>query len=120
MDDKRKMLISSIVMCIVFSFLILTSWSPFTFFIVPLVIAILLTFVLKIKNYSNPKIENIIALAALTVDWLIIIYIYLFKSLYLKDTESYITFYFCIGILIFIFISILYYHKSPRKNHYNI
>ena len=119
MNDKRKMVISSILMCIVFSFLILTSWSPFTLFIVPLVIALLLTFVLRIKNYNNPKIENIIALAALIVDGLIVIYIYLFKSLYLKDTESYISFYFCIGILIFIFIS-LYYNKFPRKNHYNI
>lgn len=119
MDDKRKILISSILICVAVSFLILTSWSPFTLFIVPLIIALLLTFVLRIKNYNNRKIENIIGLAALMADWLIIIYIYLFKSLYLTDTESYLSFYFCMGLLIFIFISILYYQKFPRKNHYN-
>ena len=119
MNDKRKMLISSILICVAVSFLILTSWSPFTLFIVPLVIPLLSSFVLRIKNYNNPKIENIIALMALITDWLIIIYIYLFKSIYLNNTESYISFYFCIGILIFIFIGILYSHKFPRKNHYN-
>lgn len=119
MNDKEKMLISSILMCVGVSFLILISWSPFTLFIVPLVIALLLTFVLRIKDYSNHKIENIIASMALMADGLIVIYIYLFKSIYLKDTESYLSFYFCIGLLIFIFSGILY-QKFPRKNHYNI
>jgi hypothetical protein len=116
MNDKKKMLISSILMCIVFSFLILTSWSPFTLFIVPLVIAVLLIFVLRIKNYNNRKIEDIIGLAALIADGFIVIYIYLFKSLYLNDTESYLSFYFCVGLLVFIFIGILY-QKFPRNNY---
>ncbi|MCZ3364888.1 MULTISPECIES: hypothetical protein [Methanobacterium] len=114
MNDKRKMLISSILICVGVSYWILTSWSPFTLFIVPLVIALLLIFVLRIKNYNNRKIENIIGLAALIADGLILIYIYLFKSIYLTDTESYLSFYFCTGLLIFIFIGILY-QKFPRK-----
>ena len=117
LNDKLKNLVFSMIMLILSLVLYLGTGSPLALIVVSWGLAAVLMSVLKIKDHITYKIESFAILSMIVLSGLILIYTFLFRSVYLNDQVFNTLFYvFVVGLIIYAILVLRELLKNRNKN----
>jgi len=117
LNDKLKNLVFSMIMLILSLVLYLGTGSPLALIVVSWGLAAVLMSVLKIKDHITYKIESFTILSMIVLSGLILIYTFLFRSVYLNDQVFNTLFYvFVVGLIIYAILVLRELLKNRNKN----
>lgn len=112
---NNEMSVKDSVFVLIFMFAVyLISRSPFFLLSFFYMVPITMRSIFRTKNYSY-KLYYPIIFVIILIQWLILFYIYLYKSLYLLDLPNYLIFYLAIGGNIASAIIFMYYYPHRQE-----
>lgn len=114
MRKNTNIIFTQTTALIVLFFLFLVSKNPLFLFVSLGALILILRSAFRIKNY-NHKIYYILLLPIFVLQGLVLIYSYLFKSIYLTDPIYIVTFYFLIVIFMAYVLLYVYYYIHRQE-----